>query len=475
MPLVENIGIGLKAEIDQVFELQKKHQFVVAQTSARERREKLKRLKEALFRYQQDFRDAMYADFRKHQVEVDLTELFTTKDEINFAIRNLSRWMEPVPVGKSLLIMGSRSYIQYEPKGLGLILSSWNFPVLLTIGPLVSAIAAGNCVMLKPSELVPRTTAVLKKMLGELFPKEEVYLFEGDYLVAQALLEKPFNHIYFVGSSRVGRQVMKAASEHLASVTLEMGGKSPVIVDETANIPVAAHRIAWGKFLNNGQACVAPDNVWVQRQAAAPFLEALKKEIRALYGDSAKDSPDYARIVHERHFHRLKDYIEEALDSGASVEFGGDINPAENYIGPTILRDVSTDTRVMQEEIFGPVLPFRTFENLDEPIGYLRTQPHPLALYIYSRNNANIRKLMAETRAGTTAINENVVQFFQIRFPFGGFNESGIGKGHGHAGFLEFSNARGVFRQGWPDFIPLISPPFTAFRKRLAELILRWL
>lgn len=467
--------MNLKAEIDHIFELQKAHRFVVARTTAKERREKLERLKKALFRYQQDIRDAMYADFRKHQMEVDLTELFTVKDEINHAKRNLAQWMRPVPVGKSLLIAGSHSFIVYEPKGLGLILSSWNFPILLTFGPLVSAIAAGNCVIMKPSELVPHTTAVMKKMVEELFPKEEIYLIEGDQQVAQALLEKPFNHIFFVGSPKVGRLVMRAASEHLSSVTLEMGGKSPCIVDETANIAKTANRIAWGKFLNNGQTCVAPDHLWVHEEVATPFLAALKEEIRGFYGASAAESPDYARVVHERHYLRLKGYLEEALEKGATLEYGGESNPSDHFIGPTILRDVPADSRIMQEEIFGPILPFRTFKSLDEPIEYLRQQTYPLSLYIYSRKNANIRKLVKETRAGTTAINENVVQFFQIRFPFGGFNESGIGKGHGHAGFLEFSNSRAVFRQGWPDLIPLITPPYTRLRKRLAEFILRWL
>ena len=475
MQTADQIEATMQAAIDEVFELQRQHKFAVARTTARERREKLDRLKKALFRYQPEFRDAMYADFRKHQVEVDLTELFTVKDEINYAKNNLARWMQPLPVGKSLLIIGSRSYVQYEPKGVGLILSSWNFPVLLTLGPLVSAIAAGNCVMLKPSEMVPRTTAVMKKMLEELFPREEVCMVEGDAAVARAMLEKPFNHIYFVGSNNVGRQVMKAASRHLTSVTLEMGGKSPAIVDETADIPRAAHRIAWGKFLNKGQACVAPDNLWVHQDVAVPFLETLKKEIGRFYGSSPKNSPDYSRIVNDRHFLRLKGYIDDALERGASVEFGGELDPEERYISPTILRDVPPGSRIMQEEIFGPILPFCTFKTLDEPIEYLRDQPHPLALYIYSRRESYIRRLMSETRAGTTAINENVVHFFQIRFPFGGFNDSGIGKGHGHAGFLEFSNARGVFRQGWPDLIPLIAPPFTGFRKWLAEFILRWL
>ncbi|MCB9284823.1 MAG: aldehyde dehydrogenase family protein [Lewinellaceae bacterium] len=475
MSLVDIKKEDLQVEIDEVFKLQKANRFAVGRTTARERREKLDRLKKALFRYQQDIRDAMYADFRKHQVEVDLTELFTVKDEINFVKKNLGRWMSPQPVGKSLLLLGSRSYIHYEPKGLTLILAPWNFPVLLTLGPLVSAIAAGNCAIVKPSEFVPHTSAVLKRMLDELFPKEEVYLLEGDLHTAQALLRKPFNHIFFTGSPGVGKQVMKSASEHLTSVTLELGGKSPGIVDETADLPMTALRVAWGKCVNKGQVCVAPDNLWVQESVAEPFLKAFKASIRQLYGDSVRNSVDYARIVDARHFQRLKGILEDALENGASVELGGELDAADNYISPTLLRDVPMDSRVMQEEIFGPILPFRTFKTLDEPIEYLRKQPYPLALYIYSRNKKNVDRLIRETRAGTTAVNENNLHFFQNRLPFGGLNESGIGKGHGYSGFLEFTNARSIYKQGWPDMLPLITPPYSGFKKRLAELILRWL
>ena len=475
MSLVDTKMEALQVEIDEVFKLQKANRFETGRTTLRQRKEKLERLKKALFRYQQDIRDAMYADFRKHQVEVDLTELFTVKDEINYVKRNLGRWMSPQPVGKSLLLLGSKSYVHFEPKGLTLILAPWNFPVLLTLGPLVSAIAAGNCAIVKPSEFVPHTSAVLKRMLDELFPKEEVYLLEGDLHVAQSLLRKPFNHIFFTGSSEVGKHVMRAASEHLTSVTLELGGKSPGIVDETADLPMTAYRVAWGKCVNKGQVCVAPDNLWVQESVAEPFLAAYKQAVRQFYGESPRDSEDYPRIVDARHFQRLKGTLEDALENGASIELGGDLDASENFISPTLLRDVPLDARIMREEIFGPILPFRTFKNLDEPIEYLRKQPHPLALYIYSRSKKNIDRLIRDTRAGTTAINENNLHFFQNRLPFGGFNESGIGKGHGYSGFLEFSNARSIYKQGWPDLLPLITPPYSGFKKRLAELILRWL
>lgn len=475
MTLVESKIWELQAEIDEVFELQRANRYHLANTTVDERKEKLERLKQALFRYQQDFRDALYQDFRKHQVEVDLTELFTVKDEINFVQRNLKRWLAPKPVPKSLLLLGSRSYIHFEPKGVALIIAPWNFPVLLTLGPLVSAVAAGNCVVLKPSEYVPHTSAVLRKIVEEIFPRSEVAIFEGDLHVGQALLKKPFNHIFFTGAPSIGRYVMRAAAEHLASVTLELGGKSPGIVDETADIPMSAFRIAWGKFINKGQICVSPDHLWVHEKVADAFLEEFKKTVRRFYGEDPKTSPDYARIVDARHFQRLKGYLDDALARGARIEFGGELDPAEDYIGPTILRDVPEDAQIMQEEIFGPILPFRTFRTLEEPIEYMRDRNHPLALYIYSSDKRHIRKLIAETRAGTTAVNENNVHFFQNRLPFGGFNESGIGNGHGFYGVMEFLNSRSVYVQGWPDFIPLIAPPYTGFRKRLAELILRWL
>jgi aldehyde dehydrogenase (NAD+) len=462
-------------QIDEVFELQRAHRFVVARTTVKERKQKLRRLREALFSYQQDIRDAMYADFRKHQVEVDLSELYTTKDEINFAIRNLGRWLQPETVAKSLMLLGSSSYVHYEPKGVCLIISPWNFPVLLTLGPLVSAIAAGNCVIIKPSEYTPHTSAVLKRMVESLFPREEIALFEGDHQVGQALLEKPFNHIYFTGSPAVGRKVMAAAARHLTSVTLELGGKSPAIIDDTADIASAARRIAWGNCLNKGQICVAPDHVWVHEKAAPAFLEAFKKAVGEFYGEDVKESPYYARIVNDKHYSRLKNYIGDAVEKGATVYWGGETDDDEKYISPTLLGNVPEDALIAEEEIFGPILPFRTFRNLEEPIEYLRDKHHPLALYIYSSNKANIRKLIGETRAGTTAVNHNAVHYFQIRTPFGGFNESGIGKGKGHAGFVEFCNQRSIFRQGWPDMVPLIMPPYTGWKKWLSEKILRWL
>jgi aldehyde dehydrogenase (NAD+) len=258
-------------------------------------------------------------------------------------------------------------------------------------------------------------------------------------------------------------------------VTLELGGKSPGIIDASADIPMTALRIAWGKCVNKGQVCVAPDNLWVHESVAGSFLAAFKLAVTKFYGDSPKESSDYARIVDERHFQRLKITLEEALDRGASVELGGELDPSENYISPTLLGNVPLDSRIMKEEIFGPILPFRTFKDMEEPIQFLRDQPHPLALYFYSRNKKNIRKFIRETRAGTTAINENNLHFFHNRLPFGGFNESGIGNGHGYSGFMEFTNSRAVYKQGWPDLLPLITPPYSKFKKRLAELILRWL
>ncbi len=462
-------------EIERIFKLQQAHQYTVAKTTARERKEKLKRLQRAILSRKQDIRDALYADFRKHPSEVDLTEIYPVTSEIKHAARHVAKWMRPHRVKTPLALFGTSSHIHYEPKGVALIISPWNFPVNLTFGPLVSAVAAGNCVMLKPSEHTPHASAVMKSIIEEVFDESEVAVLEGGIETSTALLALPFNHIFFTGAPAIGKVVMEAASKHLASVTLELGGKSPTIVDETANVDTAARRIAWAKFTNNGQICIAPDYVFVHESKKDEFLQKFKENIESSYGLDARRSESYARIVNHRHYQRLSGYIEDAKQKGATVAYGGRTEGSEDYIEPTVLTDVDPSSDVMTEEIFGPVLPVYTYKSLDEPIAAINAKEKPLALYIYSRSRSNIARIIQNTRAGGTCINHSAVHFFQHNLPFGGSNNSGIGKGHGFFGFEAFSNPRGIFKQVLPfSAIELMAAPFNKLKQILIDLSIKY-
>ena len=463
------------AEIERIFKLQQAHQYAVARTTARERKEKLKRLQKTLLAHRQDIRDALHADFRKHASEVDLTEIYPITSDIKHVVRHLSKWMRPRRVKTPMALLGSRSHIHYEPKGVVLIIAPWNFPINLTFGPLVSAIAAGNTVMIKPSEHTPHASAVTKRIIAEVFDESECVVIEGGIETSTSLLALPFNHIFFTGAPAIGKVVMEAAAKHLTSVTLELGGKSPTIVDETASVDVAARRIAWAKYTNNGQICIAPDYLFVHESKKDEFLDKLKKNIESFYGLDARRSDSYARIVNNRHYHRLSGYLDDAKAKGATVAYGGRTDGSEDYIEPTVLTDVDPSSDVMTDEIFGPVLPVYSYKSLDEPIELINSKEKPLALYIYSKSQPNIDRIMENTRAGGTCINHSAVHFFNNNLPFGGSNNSGIGKGHGFFGFEVFSNARGVFKQLLPfSAIELMTAPFNKLKQTLIDLSIKY-
>ncbi len=463
------------AEIERIFKLQQAHQYTVAKTTPRERKATLKRLEAAFLAHREDIRAALYADFRKHPSEVDLTEVFPVTSEIKHTRRHLSKWMRPNRVKTPLALLGARSYVHYEPKGVVLIIAPWNFPINLTFGPLVAAIAAGNCVMIKPSENTPHSSAVTRSIIEEVFDESEVAVVEGGIETSTAVLAQPFNHIFFTGAPSIGKVVMEAAAKHLASVTLELGGKSPTIVDETAQVDAAAHRVAWAKFTNNGQICLAPDYVFVHESKKDEFLQKLSKNIEKFYGIDARSSDSYARIVNNRHYQRLNGYLEEAKEKGATVAYGGRTEGSEDYIEPTVLTDVDPTSTVMTDEIFGPLLPVSTFKSLDEPIAVINSKEKPLALYIYSRSRANQQRIMQNTRAGGTCINHSAVHFFNNYLPFGGSNNSGIGKGHGFFGFEAFSNARGVLKQITPfTALDLLTAPYNALKQKLIDISIKF-
>lgn len=461
-------------EINRIFNLQKKNQYKIGRTTAAERKAKLKKLHDAVLKYRSEIKEALYQDYRKHPTEVDLAEIYPIVSQIKHARKNLSRWMSNHPVGTPLAMMGSSSYIKYEPKGVVLIIAPWNFPVQLTFGPLVLAIAAGNTAILKPSELTPHSSALMKKIIDEIFPEEEVAVVEGSVETATNLLKLPFNHIYFTGSPEIGKIVMAAAAKNLSSVTLELGGKSPTIVLESANVELAAKRIAWAKYMNNGQICIAPDYVLVHESKKDEFIQKVKKYIQEFYTEDSEQEPSYCRIVNEKHHARVKGLFEDAVKKGAKVEIGGDFDDEQNYLSPTVVTNLSNDSELMQKEIFGPILPVIEFSQVDEMINEINSREKPLALYVYGKNRRQINQILADTRAGGTCINHNGVHFFNLNLPFGGSNNSGIGKGNGVHGFLSFSNARGVLKQHIPNALDMLMPPFNDFKQKLINLTIKY-
>lgn len=465
----------MEQQINAIYALQKSSLQRLKNASAASRIEKLRSIETYMLAHKQSLFDALYADFRKPSSEVIIAELLGVKKEINYMIKHLKSWMKPQKVGTPLMLIGTQGQIQLEPKGMCLIIAPWNYPFNLAINPLVHAIAAGNAIMLKPSEMSEHTSAFINKMITALFDPSEVAVFEGDASVASYLLEQKFDHIFFTGSPMIGKKVMEAASKHLCSVTLELGGKSPAIVDESADISSSAQKIAWGKFLNNGQTCIAPDFLYVHEKVNFQFLQALEQSIASFYGTGSEiaKSKDYARIVNKRHFNRIKHLFDEAVLQGAKVLIGGDFDESTCFMSPTILTNCNVDMQIMQEEIFGPILPVITFKNEVEITGYLSREEKPLALYIFSQNQIFSDFIVQNTSSGSCLINDCLIQFGHDELPFGGVNNSGIGKSGGKFGFLEFSHAKSVLVQK-TNFVRYFYPPYTAKRKWLIEQVLKW-
>ncbi|GAB2699496.1 aldehyde dehydrogenase [Hymenobacter frigidus] len=443
------------------------------------RRARLQKLSNWLHAHRTDIQAALYTDFRKPAAETDLTEIWTSLVELKHTSSHLKKWMAPRSVGVSMALLGTRSWVQVEPKGVVLIIAPWNYPFYLAVGPLISAIAAGNAVVVKPAEQTPATSALLRKLCQDLFRPEEVLLLEGGKEVATELLKLPWDHIFFTGSPEVGKIVMRAAAEHLSGLTLELGGKNPAVVDETANLRDAAEKIVWGKFLNNGQTCVAPDYLLVQESVQPALLTELTAAIQRAYnptGAGIEHSDSLARVVNQHHFARLAGLLEDAQTKGATVAAGGTVDESQNYIEPTILTNVPADARVLEEEIFGPLLPVLTFKNLSETTAYVNARLKPLAQYVFSTSAENRRYLLDSISAGGAGVNETVLHFAHPELPAGGVGNSGLGKAHGHAGFLAFSNEKGVMRQrvGFTG-IKVMYPPYTSKVQKLVDLMVKYL
>ena len=466
----------IKKEIDRVFELQLKNKWIVRKSSSRERIKKLKMIEKYIYEHLEEIQVAIYKDFNKPAEEVLLTEIYPVISGIKHTIKNINKWMKDKKVRTPINSFGAKCRIRHESRGISLIISPWNFPFLLAIEPFVSAVAAGNCVMIKPSEYSPFTTNFIKKMISEIFSENEAIVFEGDHKVSQILLNKPFDNIFFTGSPQVGKIVMEEAAKNLTSVTLELGGKSPVIIDSSADLDEAARRVAWGKCLNAGQICVAPDYLLIPEDKKEEFISLMIKYITRYYGNFEKCEKDikYCSIINEKHFERIKNLVDEAVFKGAKIRFGGYYDEAERRISPTILTDIKPGSSILEEEIFGPVLPVISYRNIDEALEYIKSKPKPLVTYVFGRNNRNIDYILDNTESGDCVVNDVVVHFANVNLPFGGINNSGIGKSHGYHGFMAFTHERAYMKQAKISAISILYPPFTDKTKKLINFLMKY-
>jgi aldehyde dehydrogenase (NAD+) len=459
--------------IEPVFARQQARAIQLRTSTADERIARLRKLQASIEAHRPAIYKALAADLHRAEAEADLAEVLPMISEIKHACSHLKSWMKPTRVGGTMAMLGTFAHVRYEPKGVSLIISPWNYPFGLTFGPLASAIAAGCTAIVKPSEMTPASSAVIAEIIRTTFDPADVAVFEGDASVATSLLDLPFDHMFFTGSPAVGKIVMASAAKHLSSVTLELGGKSPAIIDETADLDRAVKSLMFGKFCNNGQTCIAPDYLYVQQSVLPAFLDKAKAAITKMYGTDAAASPDLTRIVNGRHYDRVKRLLDDAQAKGATIVTGGTSNPADKYIAPTLLTNVAEDSAVMEEEIFGPLLPIISYNDVAGPIAAINAKPKPLALYMYSKDSQRTDRVIAETSSGGTCVNTSVVHFLHQNLPFGGVNNSGIGNAHGLYGFKAFSHERAVLRDRFSS-TSMLFPPYTNRVKQLIKLTIKF-
>ncbi|WP_066305232.1 aldehyde dehydrogenase [Bacillus sp. FJAT-29814] len=406
------------------------------------RLEALKKLKSAIQTNEKKLMNALKADLNKSDFDAYTAEMGFVLAELSFTIKHLPSWVKPQKVKTPMTHIGSASYIYSEPYGVSLIIAPWNYPFQLAIAPLIGAIAAGNTAIIKPSELTPKTSALLAELIKGLYPEKYIAVVEGAVETSQALLKEKFDYIFFTGSVPVGRVIMEAAAKNLTPVTLELGGKSPCIVHHDANIKLAAKRIAWGKFTNAGQTCIAPDYLYLHKGIKEEFLSQFKDAIKELYGAEPLNNPNYTHIVSERHFNRLQSFL-----NNGEVNCGGKTDAKTLAIEPTVLTGITWSDPIMEDEIFGPILPVMEYESLDEVIKGIHNHPKPLALYIFSEHNEVQQKVLGNVSFGGGCVNDTVYHFVSPHLPFGGVGPSGIGSYHGKGSFDSFSHKKSVLKQ----------------------------
>jgi aldehyde dehydrogenase (NAD+) len=430
------------------------------------RTEQLRRLKQAVAAKEHALLRALAQDLGKPAFEAYSGDVAISMNEIDHALRHLHSWAAPQKVRTPLAHFPARCAVAPEPYGVALIIGPWNFPVQLVLVPLASALAAGNCAIVKPSPLAPATTALIRKIVEGCLPADLVTVIEGGAETAQALLEERFDHVFFTGGTATGRHVMQAAAKHLTPVTLELGGKNPCIVDADIDLDTAARRITWGKFYNAGQSCVAVDHVLVDRRVKDRLLERIVAAVRVFYGKDPAHSPDFGRIVNAEHVDRLA-----RLLSCGQIVTGGSFDRERRYVAPTVIDGIRGDEPIMDDEIFGPLLPVMTYDRLEEALSYLERRPRPLALYVFSRDRGFQERVLSRTSSGGACVNDTTIHFAVPGLPFGGVGDSGMGRYHGRAGFDAFSNERSIVRNGFLLDVLLRYPPYRDRLKILRKLL----
>jgi aldehyde dehydrogenase (NAD+) len=436
----------VSSEIKRIFELQCQQKWVNKESGAEQRIAKLKRLKQIIQSREEDVRQALYADLGRTE-ETSQSELDITYADIDDAIANLASWMSPAEVEPSPMLAGCRERIIYEARGIVLLYGAWNFPISLLIQPLIPIIAAGNCALIKPNEVSPHSAKVIAEIIREAFDERDAAVFEGGVDLANELLELPVDHIFFTGSPAVGKIVMAGAAKHLASVTLELGGKNPVIIDRTADLQDAAAKITAARNLNAGQVCLCPENVWIPEEKGAEFFDAVNACHQAMFYRDGELNPDATgKIVDERNFQRVTGYIEDAKEKGAKVVFGGASDSETLTIQPTLMTNVPENAAIMEEETFGPILNVFTYKDVDEVVLALQKQHKPLGLYLFSKDDRFIDNMLRRTSSGGVTVNNCMMHAFETRLPFGGVGNSGMGSYRGEFGFRELSHQRAVLQ-----------------------------
>lgn len=468
--MTTNRSTASSATISEVFEAQQKFFESGATLSYKYRKEQLKKLYRVVVDHEEQILAAIKKDFAKPEFESYATEVGLLLEEINYVLENLKGWMEPERVNTPLSSWPSKSYILPHPKGVTLVIGPWNYPFQLALAPVVAALSAGNTAIVKPPEQAPATSGLLHKMIAENFDQELLVVVEGEghMVVPELINNHRFDHIFFTGSTNVGRKIAEMAAPHLTPITLELGGKSPAIIDKTANLKVAAKRIAFGKWVNAGQTCVAPDYLLIHKEVYEKFVEVLKEVITDFYGQHPLDSTSLASLINKGHFENQLEYLKEG-----KIIFGGKTDHQNLRIEPTLIEDVKFEDKVMQQEIFGPVLPMLKFKTIEEAKAVIAKNPNPLALYVFAKNKKFEDAFIKNIRFGGGAVNNAIVHLSNPELPFGGVGQSGFGTYHGKAGFDVFSHKKGIMKTAtWFD-LPQKYPPYSNFALRLVRWLMR--
>lgn len=432
------------------------------------RKEALKKLKQKIIELEPEINKALKADLNKSETESYMTETGMVLSELSYAIKHLKQWSKEKRVRTPLSQFHSKSYYFYEPYGVTLIISPWNYPFMLALDPLIGTIAAGNCCIIKPSEYAPNTAKIMKKMIEDIFPSEYITIVEGGVDETTQLLKQKLDYVFFTGSISVGKIIMKAASENLTPITLELGGKSPCIIEKTADLPLTAKRILFGKILNAGQTCVAPDYLLVQKNIKEKLIQELEKCVEKFLGKNSIENQEYVKIINQKQFDRLKELLKDQ-----KIIFGGNIDDANKKIELTLIDEPSPDSKVMQEEIFGPILPVLSFEKIEEAIDFIRQREKPLALYLFTKNKKIEEKIQKEVSFGGGCINDTIIHLASSQLGFGGVGNSGMGNYHGRRSFTTFSHEKSIVKKyTWID-LPMRYMPYTKAKQKMIRMFLK--